>query len=181
MGAASLAQKAASIAARASAGKTSTKKVPWEAVLASSGSSVAPRARLKRQMGASSSNIPFFDLFAGCTPPPIQEIREPATLSTGREPVWLGTIVGWSSAMRHFSESARSPRMTSRASANDANRGATVRRAPSTSNRMTQIAQEPWGCLSKRNRSQRSRSSVPASYSGLSGSDERRLHLLVIT
>jgi len=50
----------------------------------------------------------LLDLLAGCTPPPINEIKEAATLSTGREPVGFGTIVGWSSATKQRSNCSRS-------------------------------------------------------------------------
>lgn len=50
------------------------------------------------RIGAASSNIPILIRLAGCTPPPKNEIDEPAILSTCREPVRLGTMVGWTNS-----------------------------------------------------------------------------------
>ena len=125
---------------RASAGNTSRRCEPLRLSLACSGSSEASRRFLKCQIGARSSNIPFFDLLAGCTPPPVNDSSEAATLSAGRIPRSLGTIVGWSRATTVQAVECLRSSMYLRACSKRTSTGGSNETSPTSSKMSAQIA-----------------------------------------
>ena len=125
---------------RASAGNTSRRCEPVRLSLACSGSSEASRRFLNCQIGARSSNIPFFDLLAGCTPPPVNDSSEAATRSAGRIPRSLGTIVGWSRATTVQAVKCLRSSMYLRACSKRTSTGGSNETSPTSSKMSAQIA-----------------------------------------
>jgi hypothetical protein len=96
---------------------------------------VGAASRRNFQIGAPGPNIAAFEVLAGWTPPRRRLISEPATRSTGRLPVGLGTTSGWSIAS-NTGPRARSPAIKSRARSKVQGAGAAATVKPSPSARI---------------------------------------------